>query len=416
MRLLMNASIQQFERELLERLSRSYYDELLYFSGTAPNALINFNDVLLLKKGQKYIHHTELVFQKSMAHLFAALFFKAGKQSSVCRTDGGKGRGVYVRDKKIRVHFLGQEKFVNFPRVPWFNFKDSGDGAFDLYSVTVKKDETGDAFVRKANDLLKSKGITTKSFVVLEDFVIENFGRGIWKELKETLARIESESKNFQWFGLINYYNQLTKESFLLKIETILQTYDYQGEIHYWHKSIDKRNFELLQSEFIDKGKFRILLSGEDFSKSFIASEWLFENLNNNDLLEKTYIVTGYIKSIEQLLFYMIKNSANSTDQIGILNRGEVIDVDINSPEFFLATLGNMTYYLRSYSSRHIYLDNLPQWLINNITFIVSDWVKKERNGYFHKDNVYSTERVAEIRGRTFLLYFLIVSAIKIEN
>lgn len=412
----MNEIIRQFEQELLERLSRSYYDELLYFSGTAPNALINFNDVLLLKKGQKYIHHTELVFQKSIAHLFSTLFCSAGKQSSVCKTDGGKGRGVYVKHKRTRVHFLGQEKFVNFPRVPWFNFSESGDGTFDLYSVTVKKDEIGNAFVHKANELLKSKGVTTKGFIVLEDFVIECFGRDIWNELNETMGRIESASKNFQWFGLIHYYNQLTKENFLSKVATVLRTYDYRRELHYWHDPIGERYYETLKNEFVEKEKFRMLLSGEDFAKSFIASEWLFENLNNDDFVEKTYIVTGYIKSIEQLLFYMIAKSADAGDQIGILKRGEIVNVDINSPGFFMATLGNMTYYLNSYPSRHIYQDNLPQWLIRNIASIIYDWVKLERNGYFHKDNVYSAERVAEIRGRTFLLYFLIISAIKIQN
>lgn len=412
----MHPSIKRFEEEVIERLSRSYYDELLYFTGTAPNALINFNDVLLLKKGQKYINHTEQVFQKAIANLFVSLFSSKKIQSKVCKTSGGKGRGVYIPSSRTRVHFLGQEKFVGFPKVPWFDFKEGNDGAYDLYAVTVKKDNIGEDFIAKANDQLKSKGIKTKGFVVLQDFAIEHFGKDVWKQLNEAMIRIEKEAKNYQWFGLINYYNKLTQDEFLKKVDEGLRSFNYQGELSAYPNAISNRNYALLKEEFIGKEKYKLLLGSEDFASSYIASEWLFENLNNNDLMEKTYIVTGYIKSIEQLLSYMILKSANPDDQIGIVGKGGINTVDINSEEFFKATLGNMTYYLKAYSSSHIYLDSLPRGVIRDMNTIIMDWVQKERNGYFHKDNVYSTERVSEIRGRTLLLYFLIISAIKIYD
>ena len=66
----MNKLIDDFEKDVIERMSRSYYEELLYFTATIPDALINFNDVLLLKKGQKYVSHTNTLFQKSLASLF----------------------------------------------------------------------------------------------------------------------------------------------------------------------------------------------------------------------------------------------------------------------------------------------------------------------------------------------------------
>lgn len=410
----MNQNIKRFEEEILERLSRSYYDELLYFSGTVPNALINFNDVLLLKKGQKYIHHTEQVFQKAIANLFSSLFNDKGMQNRVCKTDGGKGRGVYVHEIKTCVHFLGQEKFVNFPRVPWFDFKES-NGSCDLYAVTIKKDKIGDDFINKANEQVKSKGISTKSFILLEDFVVKHFGKNIWQQLIEMMSRVEKEVKNYQWFGLINYYNKLTQKEFLKKIEESLRSHDYFGELISYPNAISDKNYAVLKEEFVKKEKYKILLGNEDFSCSFIASEWLFENLNNDDLVEKTYIVTGYIKSIEQLLSYMILKSANPNDRISILSRGGTKNVDINSDEFFKATLGNMTYYLKAYSGSHIYLDSLPRGIVKNMNAIIMDWVQKERNGYFHKSNIYSKERVSEIRGKTLLLYFLIISTIKIE-
>lgn len=46
------------KKDVIERMSRSYYDELLYFTASVPDVLLNFNDVLLLKKAQKYVAHT----------------------------------------------------------------------------------------------------------------------------------------------------------------------------------------------------------------------------------------------------------------------------------------------------------------------------------------------------------------------
>ena len=70
--------------------------------------------------------------------------------------------------------------------------------------------------------------------------------------------------------------------------------------------------------------------------------------------MEKTYIVTGYIKSVEQLLSFIIRESADPGDHIGIIGRGGIEEVDILSEDYYKATLGNMIYYLKSYSSRHI--------------------------------------------------------------
>ena len=93
------------------------------------------------------------------------------------KTDGGKGRGVFLKKQKIRIHFLGQEKFVNFPRVEWFNFSQSNDGILDLYTVLIEKDDIGNQFVQLANDMLAQKEITSKKFILLEDYVITTFSK-----------------------------------------------------------------------------------------------------------------------------------------------------------------------------------------------------------------------------------------------
>ena len=401
-----------FENDVIERMSRVYYDELLYFSTVIPQPLINFNDVLLLKKGQKYISHTNTLFQKSIATLFCHLNKQIGPHATICITDGGKGRGVYTKEAKQRLHFLGQEKFVNFPRVNWLNFKESSDSCTDVYAIMVEKNAIGTQFVDKANSVLKEANIHSKCFFLLEDYVISRFGVNVWYELHASLKQIERKVKNYQWFGLINFYNRLTQDDFIEKVKLTLATFDYETRLTKMPNPIERHDFSIMKRNFIS-GRYNLLLGDEDFCRSFITSEWLFENLNNNDLLEKTFIITGYIKSIEQLLAYVIKKTADTNSQILVQSGGGLVTVDVTTEEFYKATLGNMMYYLKHYENRKIYSTEITREAIKKMVSIIREWINNERNGYFHKDNIQSVERVAEIREKTFDLYFLVLSTMK---
>ena len=46
----------------------------------------------------------------------------------------------------------------------------------------------------------------------------------------------------------------------------------------------------------------------------------------------------------------------------------------------------------------------------------IDDWRNKQRNGYFHKDNIHSIDKVNEIREKAFLLYFLILGSCTIKD
>lgn len=61
----MKQEIIEFKQDVINRLSRVYYDELLYFTAYVPDALINFNDVLLLKK-DKNIFRIPIVLFKNL--------------------------------------------------------------------------------------------------------------------------------------------------------------------------------------------------------------------------------------------------------------------------------------------------------------------------------------------------------------
>lgn len=408
--------MKQFEDEIMERMSRYYYDELLYFSASVPDALINFNDVLLLKKGQKYVSHTNNLFQKSIATLFLKLYKNKGEQCSICKTDSGKGRGIYLTRMKTRLHFLGQEKFVNFPRVNWLNMTKSSNETKDLYAILIKKNKKGITFVEEANKIMFEKKNRNKQFVLLEDYVLNEFNKKTWEELNYTMSEIEKRAKDFQWFGLVNYYNELTETQYVREVDKRLKFFDYCKYLMSMDNPILKKDIDVLYQSFVINKGYKILLGKRDFCSSYITSEWLYDNLNVGAKLEKTYVVTGYIKSIEQLMIFLIRKSSNEHSTIGIQGTGGIKNVEVQSNEFFSATLGNMMYYLNAYTNRNIYINNISNNAIRKSVDIIRNWIKVERNGYFHKHNIQTVDRIKEVRKEIYLLYFLLIGAISIDN
>lgn len=403
--------IQDFENDVIERLSRVYYDELLYFTVYAPDALINFNDVLLLKKGQKYVSHTNILFQKSISYLFKALYNSINKPCNIIKTSNG--RGINLVESNTRIHFLGQEMFINFPKVNWLSLKNSNDESFDLYAVLIQKNKKGISFINKANTIMSEKGISTKEFILLEDLVNKDFDKRTWEDLNIAMSDIETKAKDFQWFGLVSYYNNLNQTKYLESVKSKLCSFDYVGLLSKSSNPIGKKDLDVLMYNYLTNRGYELLLGDKDFCSSFITSEWLFDNLDIGTLLDKTYVVTGYIKSIEQLMFYLIQKSSVKNSIIGILDSGEIKTVDVQSENFYRATLGNMMYYLKSYTNRYIYHSNISNNAIKKSIEIINDWIKVERNGYFHKHNIQSSSRVAEIREKTYLLYFLLIGSIQ---
>lgn len=212
---------------------------------------------------------------------------------------------------------------------------------------------------------------------------------------------------------MVSYYNELTQTKFIESVRKTLENFDYNGLMNRLDNPISKQDMSIIKQVFITERKYNIMVSNKDFCSSFITSEWLYKNMNTENLLEKTYIVTGYIKSIEQLMSYLIKKSADASSQIGILKHDKIQNIDVQSDDFYKATLGNMLYYLKAYSNRRIYRSNISNNAIKKSIEIIRTWIKVERNGYFHKHNIQSLERVKEIREGTFLLYFLLIGSIK---
>ena len=250
-----------------------------------------------------------------------------------------------------------------------------------------------------------------KKFYTFEEFVTVMFGNDAWEMINDALLKVQLAAEELQWFELARTTNSKNIMSFNESLKDEIMNFDYYTELSKTSVVIDDTSFAVIGDRFINSEKYLRLFDYSDFSKSFLTSEWLYKNHMKNDLLDKTYVITGYLKSIEQLLFAVI-GSMGASHTIGISSPDGIKMVTVDSPDFFKATLGNMVYFLKNINNRDVYHSGISKTSISGISLIINKWVQSERNGFFHKHNMSSIEKVNEIRSNTFLLYYLILGSL----
>ena len=382
----MHKSIANFVESVTTKIAKAYNDELVSIVSDAPKSVVNFNNVTVLKKGQRYIRHTDLLFNKAIAALFLELFMDKGVNCIL--SEDRMGRSLYLRDEKNYKHFIPQEKVVGFPKVPWyreFNKKKQSDVS-NTYVVLVENSHDGRLLVSRMNKQTESRN----AFATLEEFTVQYFGWELWVDLSSALKQLEAASKKYKWFDLAEICTTVNRQVFSKTLDEEIRSFDYEGESRKY--DLPTQVAKSLIDVYLGQNQYELLLSSEDFAMSFFSSEWLFKNYFHNDCIEKTYVMSGYLKSLEQLLAYSICRSC--------------------SQDFSRDTLGNMVHYLRQRKNHGVFNKSLDRESINIIVDVIDKLGRKERNEYFHKQNVGDIGVVRDVRNRTLLLYCIIVGAL----
>lgn len=197
--------------------------------------------------------------------------------------------------------------------------------------------------------------------------------------------------------------------------------------------SAEKSSKELLRDsqvliDFEAKKLYRYLIGGADFSKSFITSEYLYKQYDCDDCFDYTAVVSGYLKSIEQLLYhiasfskgkgYKIKNNGQKNKN-GVfpssVKSGKVYKIDFmeENDGCFDTTIGSLIHFLDDNKSDLLLVDDCYKKMIIDC---LNCYRIECRNDSFHLDNNYSWSRVEFIRWNTFLVYILLLSCCKLGD
>ena len=410
-----NATIEHFYTSFIERLSVIYQDEVWDKLNHLPSPVISFNNVDILKKAQLYVRHTDRLFGKHIANLFCSLFEEKGIKAK-CAEDSC-GRCLLVKQLNTRFHFFPLEKVAGFPNVSWFkgikkSVNSENKEIKDIYIVLIKEDQIGIDYILSLNSLICDN--YGDRFFSIAHFVKTFFGESLWDDMYEAFEYIQYAAEQYQWFELSNVCNFTSIQYFEKDVIQNILKFDYGREMQRTTLPMKEDAFSIIGNHYFNGG-YECLVSYNDVRKSLLTSEWLFQTQAKDNALDKTFIIAGYVKSVEQLLYHVI-SSLTPNHLIALMNNKTKVQemVPVNSDALFNATLGNMVYFLKDLQNRDIYVEGIDSEVIQCIILIINRWVYKERNGYFHKHLLCDMKKVRQIRNRTFLLYYLILGSVRL--
>ena len=143
----------------------------------------------------------------------------------------------------------------------------------------------------------------------------------------------------------------------------------------------------------------------KDWISSLFSAEKLFNDIGYLKGGDNTSLVTGYLKSIEQLLGNLIIDDSNTYKYVpSYFHKGK--EVIINEKTLNkVGTLGNLNMFIK-YNPLFIKNKKHKDLLFN----LIDEYRDSTRNGYFHKDSILSYERVNNIRKDTIALTIVILN------
>lgn len=153
------------------------------------------------------------------------------------------------------------------------------------------------------------------------------------------------------------------------------------------------------------------------FIDSLVSSEWYYDLLVSTDgEMEQTAIVAGYLKAIEQFLFALMLSRCDELqfklkDQ---KNKNLVILTKDNKSDL-LSMANNLLVCIDKNYGKALHKVYVNEIIGDAVQTFLRDFFTRTRNGYFHKDNIYSFEEIKTIRERTYCAFFLLGSSFEFD-
>lgn len=305
------------------------------------------------------------------------------------------------------------------------------------------------------------------SEITLQTFFETYFSKEEYCVFETAIMDYITKSRNIMGYQSIKVLSTMNLSVRKLFEEKILNEWDYE---HSKYQIIDQTNSKIqnivyvgnyefkdrwgkIQERYLGEDLFKVMLGKESFAESFITAEWLYYSLKGKENFDYTSIISGYLKSIEQLLYKLVMLNIDNNCIISLktdkdtkqkaITDGVIvyemkwdknkksfvktvakngwekwlkfpyIDFTSTQKEYMDSSIGTFEYFLRN--NPNIYIDSD---LAKVICDMVSCFRTECRNSYFHTQNLHDETIVDKVRENAILLYFVLLGSVKttLEN
>ena len=180
---------------------------------------------------------------------------------------------------------------------------------------------------------------------------------------------------------------------------------------HSLPNSFTTEEVDFLRERFSNIGIGQI--SSAPFIDSFISSEWYFDLLLSTDgEMEQTAIVAGYLKAIEQFLFALMLSKCDTLQfKLKTQKDGKIVALTKENKSSLLTMANNLLTSIDINYGKKMDAVYVNEIIGTTVQEYLHDFFTHTRNGYFHKDNLYSLQEIKAIRERAYCAFFLLASS-----
>lgn len=184
---------------------------------------------------------------------------------------------------------------------------------------------------------------------------------------------------------------------------------------------ISPKDVLVILTQFYTNHYYKALLGNNDFAKSYITAEWLYDSMKKAGKIDFSAVVMGYYKAVEQLLYAIVKLHIDEGRTINCeQNKQRYIDFSTQNLNKGLVniSLGSLIGFVSYTHHRDLFspiIQNAPKTIEAVLKIIKS--VKTDRNKYFHKVNIDSWDPLIEqTRESVSLVLLLLLGAFSFSD
>jgi hypothetical protein len=342
--------------------------------------------------------------------------------AELCRRNGICFTNSVSANYDMEIEINGIKKHIEFKGQPnAMNSPGASKMVQDAMIVFLLKDgvKSREAVSGFQARIRKMEGIHVEC-MLFEDFLELLFGENEKNAFRENMVDFKDEMHKAIGYQVTELCSPYNLEKLKNQLDDELVNFEYDKIKHQRYvdlidvglpaNDLNNYNFNIIKNVYIQNGRYKLLLGNSDFAESYITSEWLYKKYFLLDELDNTFIVAGFLKSIEQLLWDIIF-------MVGQGRKVREIEISEENQDAIDKTLGSLQYFLSNWDNDDLFQNsfgNGKHFVMGYLKHQISDWREQYRNGYFHKHNLKDKEKIEAIREETYFLYLLIFGTIKL--
>ncbi len=320
----------------------------------------------------------------------------------------------------------------------------------EAYILRTWKPGRADEWISRENNQHAANAQKLKA-ISIATFFEQYFGVTEYEDFFSAIDQYLKDAREIIGHKSIKYFstmNLATQKAFLEKILLDWQYKSYEfkiidrsdervQEFLYFSPSLfPKTELDTMHKNYISDSIYKVMLGNQEFAESFLTSEWLFHSLKELKHFDYTAIISGYLKSVEQLLYKIVMLNVDNNCKISMSSANKIINkakenqiatykryhdawkvIPIDSNEKFKyidLTSAQVQYMNSSIGAFEHFLRKNPHILVyperaTTIADMVSCFRIECRNGFFHTHNLSDWKIVEAVRSNAIYLYFILL-------